>query len=80
MLTHNFDADTIFDNQELAQVVTLQEVCKLWGKSPRQVHWAIDRDHVAARKSITGGTWLLLYNSVTSHWGDPVVSIDEWMV
>jgi len=72
--------DMIFESKLLSQVVTLQEACVLWKKSPRQMQWAIDRDQVTARKSITSGTWLLTYYSVFLHFGEPVISIEEWMV
>lgn len=80
MLNSDFDVDTIFEDRRLASVLCLQEVCIMWGKSPRQVHWAIDRDQVIARKSFTGGTWLLSYDSVLQFWGEPEKSITEWMV
>lgn len=79
MLNKGMDVDLFFDDAILAEVICLQEVCKLWGKSPRQVHWAIDRDHVSARKSITGGTWLINYRSVVLHWGLPEKELEEWM-
>lgn len=80
MLNDKHDVDMIFDSKELSEILCLQEACVLWGKSPRQVHYAIDRDQIVARKAITGGTWLITYDSLVEHWGQPERSINEWMV
>lgn len=80
MLNDKYDVDMIFENKLLSMVVCLQEVCVMWGKSPRQVHYAIDNGHIEARKSFTGGTWLIVYYSVCEHWGEPVKPITGWMV
>lgn len=74
------EIDCIFQSPELASVITLQEACILWNKTPRQLHWAINRDQVVSRKSITSGTWLVTYSSLLSHFGEPAHNINEWMV
>lgn len=72
--------DENYTSPTLAQVATLREVCYLWGKTPRQVYYAIDRGHVHARKSVTGGSWLLDYESVVKHWDKPNKDITEWRI
>ena len=75
-----YDVDMIFENRKLATVVTLREACRMWDKSPRQIMWAIDKDYVVSRKSITGGSWLITYDSLVKHFGEPEKSITQWMV
>lgn len=80
MMSQLLFQDENYTSPNLAHVVTLREVCFLWGKSPRQVYYGIDRGHLHARKSVTGGSWLLDYQSVISHWGEPETPITEWKI
>jgi hypothetical protein len=79
MIKHQFDPDCQFVDRMLGMVITIQEACIFWGKSRRTVDWAILRDEVTARKSVTGGTWLLTYYSCMEKWGEPIVPISDWM-
>ena len=74
------DFDCLFDDKQLSSVITLQEACYFWAKSPRQVYYAIDKDKLSARKSVTGGSWLINRKSAINLWGEPHTDIDLWMV
>ncbi len=54
----------------LWRVLTVPEVCALWGKGYKTVMMAIYTDRLSARLSITGGSWLVDTVSVFRLWGD----------
>lgn len=66
----------VTDNPDLFNVLTLPEVALLWGVSRRQVDYAIWRDELSARMSLTGGSWLVSYDSCVSLWGKPSKTVD----
>ena len=79
MLNKN-DTDMIYHNPVMATLVTSGEVVALFGVTRKQVQWAIWRDHVRARKSVTGGTWLLHYGDCVKYFGKPEHSIGDWLI
>lgn len=52
--------------------LTIREVCGMWGKYKRSVENAIWKDYVKARQCQFGAVWLVEYNSVVAHWGEPL--------
>lgn len=61
----------------LGEVVTLSEACVMWGKSKNALKNAALTQKVAARKSFTGGDWLVSVESMVKVYGQPVVFEDE---
>ena len=62
----------VFDDAVLMTVVMMPEVCKMWECSRRKVENAIFQGAISARLSITGGGWLINFESVVEAWGEPV--------
>ena len=54
--------------------ITIKEACKIFGKSKRQVQWAIWRDNIKARQCLLSSSWILDYNSCVEFWGNPLES------
>lgn len=63
--------DYLFEDETLAKVVLIQEVCELWQITRRKVQYAIWKDDISARKAISGGAWLINYQSCVDFWGKP---------
>lgn len=60
-----------YHHPTLALVCTLKEACYMWGKSEATIKHAIDRGHVQARKSFTGGDWIITTASLEKRYGEP---------
>ena len=52
--------------------LTMSEVQLVWGKSRRQVDWAIWTDKVVARQALGQRSWLVRYDSCVKCWGQPL--------
>jgi hypothetical protein len=52
-------------------LLTVPEVCLLWGKTPKSVMMALYTGRLSGRPSVTGGSWLVELTSVFKLWGDP---------
>lgn len=61
-----------YDSPVLATVCTLQEACYMWQKSETAIRMAIYQGRVQARKSFTGGDWLITTASLERRYGAPV--------
>ena len=68
-------SDLEYSNPVLAEVITLTEACWLWGKSKKTFLYAIWRDNIDARKSLTGGNWMIATSSAVTHFGEPIRDI-----
>lgn len=53
----------------LAEVVTLAEACILFDRSQGAIKNVCLIGHVAARRSFTGGSWLISLTSLVKHYG-----------
>lgn len=53
--------------------ISKKEAQLLFGKSKKQVEWAVWRDQVAARQSVNSENWMLSLNSCIAFWGQPVM-------
>lgn len=60
-----------FDDETLAATVTLSEACLMWGKSETTMTFAIHSGKIKARRSFTGGEWLLSRHSIVKRYGQP---------
>jgi len=44
----------------------------LWGKSKREIQWALWTDKVRARQALNTSQWFISYNSCVALWGEPI--------
>jgi hypothetical protein len=64
-----------FTDPLLNVVVTLPEAAIMYQKSKPEVHRAIDSERIVARKSFSGGAWLITLHSLKQCWGEPIVPV-----
>jgi hypothetical protein len=65
-----------FHDFVLAKVLTVSEVCTLWGKGQKTVMMAIHRDKIIARQAAYGRAWMIYKPSVIKLWGEPIKEVD----
>lgn len=53
--------------------ITIQEAMCFWGKTKKQVYWAIWREEIKARQSVCSENWILDFASCAAKWGTPVM-------
>jgi hypothetical protein len=70
-LVHGHDMLCDYTSPLLATVCTLREACYMWNKSEATIKDAIYRGKVDARKSFTGGDWLITTASLEKRYGNP---------
>lgn len=68
-LTAAHDILCEYDHPVLATVCTLAEASYLWHISPAGLRDAIYRHKLDARKSFTGGDWLITVSSLEKRYG-----------
>ena len=61
----------------LASILTVNEVCVMWGKNRRTVEMAIWRDKLKARQAQTGRFYLISRASCVELWGAPVIAFED---
>lgn len=59
-----------WSDPSLGEVVTLSEACLMWEKSQTAMKQACFV-HLKARKSFSGGSWLISVASLIEHYGKP---------
>lgn len=52
--------------------ISIKEAQNIWGKTKRQVLWAVWRDNIKARQCFFSKSWLLDYNSCAAFFGEPI--------
>lgn len=55
----------------LDQVITVSEVCGIWGVTQKTVMMAIFKGKIVGRQADYGKIWLVHRGSCRKHWGDP---------
>jgi hypothetical protein len=60
-----------FTDPTLVPVVTLSEAVFMWGKSETAIMHQINKRQIAARRSVTGGEWLVSRVSLVKKYGQP---------
>lgn len=61
-----------WDNPLLGEVVTLSEACVLFGKKRNSLKNAVLTHKLQARRSFTGGDWLITLSSLINKYGKPL--------
>lgn len=68
------NSNSWYDQIELAEVITIQEASVLWGKSRTAIMYYFNRGTIAGRRSVSGGTILVLTKDCWRVWGAPSVN------
>lgn len=68
-----------YDDPSLGEVVTLGEAMTIWQKSRSAMKNACLTGAVDARRSITGGSWLITVVSLINRYGKPEKDILSWL-
>lgn len=61
----------VYEHPALACVVTLHEACVMWEKSETALRQAMYKHQIDARKSFTGGDWIITTASLIKRYGEP---------
>lgn len=69
-------SETEFTDMILSAVLTVREVCALWGVGQSSVMMAIYKDKLQARQAKPGAIWLVTRSSATRLYGQP--KGEEW--
>lgn len=69
----------VYHDPKLAQVITVAEACFLWHKSRSTLEHHLLRYKLDGRKALTGGSWLVTYESMEKLYGPPKTHILEYL-
>lgn len=64
-------SDFSYRHETLGQVLTIQEVSRIWGVGRTALLYHIHKGRIDARLALTGGSTLLLKSSVIELYGSP---------
>lgn len=55
--------------------IAVQEAMLFFGKTKKQVYWAIDKGKIKARQSCCSENWILSLDSCIALWGKPSMDL-----